>query len=454
MISVLNSRVAKRAVMAALGVFAGGVVSANAADLGGNCCADLEERIAELEATTARKGNRKVSLEISGQVNEAIMFWDDGLASDAYLVTNDNSRTRFRVKGEAKINGEFKAGYLLEIGVRTRNSKRFTQSNPIGNDNPVDTGLDVRHSVWYIDSKTYGRVWLGQTGGAAEGITEINLAQTAAVAKYSDQEDTGLGLGMRLSNGLFSNGTTDATGAFSWRRLIQDNGDQAGEGRRSTLIKYDTPTWQGFTGTVNWGEDDFWEIGARYTGELSGFKIAAGIAYGENTQNKTGAGSVGFECLSQNRVVDRPASCHQIGGSISVMHVESGLYVNFGAGQKTDDLINQAKGFGAADDTSTFYAVEGGIEKKWLDYGKTTLFGQYYNNQGGGNDRRTFSGAVGQILSTELQSYGGGIVQGVDAADMKLYVFYRHSEADIVGSVSNPNLEDLDVVTTGAIIKF
>ncbi len=32
-----------------------------AADLGGDCCADLEERIAELEATTARKGNRKVS---------------------------------------------------------------------------------------------------------------------------------------------------------------------------------------------------------------------------------------------------------------------------------------------------------------------------------------------------------------------------------------------------------
>ena len=43
---------------------------ARAADLGGNCCADLEERIAELEATTARKGNRKVSLEVSGFVNE------------------------------------------------------------------------------------------------------------------------------------------------------------------------------------------------------------------------------------------------------------------------------------------------------------------------------------------------------------------------------------------------
>ena len=43
-----------------------------AADLGSDGVADLEERIAELEATTARKGNRKVSLTISGYVNEQV----------------------------------------------------------------------------------------------------------------------------------------------------------------------------------------------------------------------------------------------------------------------------------------------------------------------------------------------------------------------------------------------
>jgi hypothetical protein len=48
---------------------------AYAADLGGNCCADLEERIAELEATTARKGNRKVSLTVTGYVAQEITYW-------------------------------------------------------------------------------------------------------------------------------------------------------------------------------------------------------------------------------------------------------------------------------------------------------------------------------------------------------------------------------------------
>ncbi len=50
------------------------VTPASAADLGGNCCADLEERIAELEATTARKGNRKVELFVEGQIDTAVTY--------------------------------------------------------------------------------------------------------------------------------------------------------------------------------------------------------------------------------------------------------------------------------------------------------------------------------------------------------------------------------------------
>jgi hypothetical protein len=39
-----------------------GASPAKAADLGSDCCADLEERVAELEATTVRKGNKNVSV--------------------------------------------------------------------------------------------------------------------------------------------------------------------------------------------------------------------------------------------------------------------------------------------------------------------------------------------------------------------------------------------------------
>ena len=79
------------AIAAALGL-ALGAGSARAADLGGNCCADLEERVAELEATTARKGNRKMSLTITGQVHRIVMWYDDGESSNTYYgLDNTNS---------------------------------------------------------------------------------------------------------------------------------------------------------------------------------------------------------------------------------------------------------------------------------------------------------------------------------------------------------------------------
>ena len=122
------------ALVAAAGVVMGGV-AAQAADLGGNCCADLEERVAELEATTARKGNRKVKLTVSGHVNEAIIFWDDGYEKNAYVVSNNNSRTRFRFVGDAKISADWSAGYLLEIGARYANSGNRNQTTPGGGSN-------------------------------------------------------------------------------------------------------------------------------------------------------------------------------------------------------------------------------------------------------------------------------------------------------------------------------
>src|SRR5450631_4448221 len=69
------------AIGAALGMTLGGFAMsshpAKAADLGGDCCADLEERVAELEATTVRKGNKKVSVTLSGWVTESMNWWDD-----------------------------------------------------------------------------------------------------------------------------------------------------------------------------------------------------------------------------------------------------------------------------------------------------------------------------------------------------------------------------------------
>src|ERR1700742_2450312 len=119
----------------AVGGLALGSAAAQAADLGGDCCGDLEERISELEATTARKGNRKVSLKISGWVNEQVLYWNDSTEQNVYFGNNDQERTRFKFAGEAKISADWTAGYTLEIGVRDTKSSSYSQANDEG-----DTG--------------------------------------------------------------------------------------------------------------------------------------------------------------------------------------------------------------------------------------------------------------------------------------------------------------------------
>jgi hypothetical protein len=134
-----------------------------------------------------------------------------------------------------------------------------------------------------------------------------------------------------------------------------------------------------------------------------------------------------------------PANCDQIGGSVSVMHVEAGLYTNFAAGQLQDNLINSTPQFvgTGADDTGIFWAVEVGIEKKWHELGKTTFFAQYYDHDGGANNRRTIAdtdpvnpfaadpgAGAERIFATGVEMMGVGVVQEISAASMLLYTYY------------------------------
>jgi predicted porin len=424
---------------AAIALFAGfamGGGAVQAADLGGNCCADLEERIAELEATTARKGNRKVSLEIYGQVNETLLFWDDGFESNAGVYTNDNSRTRIGFRGKAKINGDWEAGYRLEIGVRSANSKRFNQDDPSANTAGTggisENGFDIRDSHWYLKSKSLGTASVGRQATAADGITEINQTQTADFSKYSDIEDVGGGLFLRRADGALSD--------LQWRRLIGEGGDQPGEGeRRFDGVRYVSPEFAGFAVSAFWGADDFWDVALRYKGEFGGFSVAAGIGYGEITdgvQTQTTAGS--------RANID----AQQFGGSVSVLHKDTGLFVNFGAGEKEDDGL--APGL---DNKDNFYSVQAGIEQKFFPLGKTTVFGEYYDYSGAALTRNLFGS---QVIGSDVESYGFGVAQGVDAAALTLYLTYRHvtPEAQTVALPGGVALEEFDFVTAGGIIKF
>ena len=140
-----------RAALLAVVLLAGAPAPARAG-AGDDCCADLEERIAELEATTARKGNRKLNVTVSGWVNEALFRWDDGTQSNAYVGTNAVEQSRFKFFGEAKIDKDWSAGYALEIGVAGHPANQWNQFTADSvSRNPVQ-----RATMWSSCAKTIG----------------------------------------------------------------------------------------------------------------------------------------------------------------------------------------------------------------------------------------------------------------------------------------------------------
>ena len=190
--------------------------SAQAADLGGNCCADLEERVAELEATTVRKGNRRVSLTLSGQVNRSLMYWNDGFDSDIYSVDNAISNSRFRLGGTGKINADLTAGFLVEFdltfGARSHQVNQFDDDgfsgmggilgNPQWGDGIGGSGDSVlawNQAYWYINSNHWGRLSVGRLNTATSGIGIIDLSNTGVIA---NSQPFPWGAGFFLRNGL------------------------------------------------------------------------------------------------------------------------------------------------------------------------------------------------------------------------------------------------------------
>ncbi|MDX2289575.1 MAG: porin [Hyphomicrobiaceae bacterium] len=382
------------AMTAVAGLFA---TNALAADLGGDCCADLEERVAELEATTARKGNRKVSLTVYGQVNTAVMFWesDDGVNGDGpldesnvYVVDPQTTGTRFGFRGKADINSDWEAGFNIELQFQQADATRVTIDSDEGPELP-----EFRQAYWYLKSKTLGRIAVGQTDSANSAIAEIDVSN-ASVADAMSSSAAGAAIITQIGGPAQNN--------FEYNRV--------------NVVRYDTPTYQGFYVTASWGEDDLWDVALRYAGELGGFKMAAGIAYGETTDTSNGAAGIAD-----------PAR-EILNGGLSVMHTATGLFVTTSAGQRE---INGVEG------EDWFWFVSGGIEQKWTPLGKTTLFGM-----GGEQD---------EIDRDTFHFWGLGVVQQIDAAAMEVFLSYRSYEID--NGTGNDDIE-FDTVVGGARIKF
>ena len=336
-------------------------------------------------------GNDKVRVTVSGHVNRALLWADDGDQDNVYHVDNDASSTRLRVIGEADPTNEMTVGAAMEVQFESNSTASVNQINDgvsVGSDNFTQRRLEV-----YFDNKRYGKLWVGQGWTASEGTSEVDLSGTD-LAGYSATGDMAGGILFRSTTGMLS--STNVNDAFA-------NFDGRG---RADRLRYDTPTLAGFTASASVIQGDAWDTALRYAADYNGMKIAAALAYSD--PNSTSV---------DNRV----------NGSVSVL-LAGGLNLTLAAGE--DDSV-------AGPDPS-FYYGKVGYQTRLSNAGMTAFSVDYHSS-----DDVDVAGDQGT-------SYGLQAVQKIDAWGTEAYIGWRNYELDRVGT----NLQDIDAVIAGARVKF
>lgn len=315
-----------------------------------------------------------------GQVNLTYQSFDDGQETTSNIVDNGNWNSR--------------------LG--------FTISQPI-NENTLrwrfETGLTMRNSS--LVSQTETPDW---------GDWERTLLRWFEVAYESDVGTFSLGQGATAANGTaglddsftFVAGATDSSDGFAAFRFRNDAGqltnvtvgqvNSALDASRRFRLRYDTPVFSGVMLSASYGqnvlvtadENDYYEIAARWTGDLGDLAVRSALGY---------------------QWIDNPNGdlTRRLAGSFSLVHEPTGLNFALSAG-------NQYNG-------PSYYWMRAGWQTDGLSVGTTSLSIDYYN----GTD----------FLSDGSRTENWGIyaVQDIDSLSLNLYAGWRtFTYSDTLGS--------------------
>lgn len=364
----------------------------------------LRERVDESEQTAPadervlgpremQSGMDQVSLTVSGQVNRGVLVADDGDDTDVYFVDNDNSSTRIRLLGDARFNEDISVGSVIEVQFESNSTADVSQDNQrnVGANNFTERKLEI-----FADSKTYGRLWLGQGDTASNGTSEVDLSGTGVVG-YSGISDLAGGIQFQEDGAL--SGVT-----------IGDTFNNLDGLSRDDRIRYDTPVYSGAKLSASAIADDRWDVALRYARELMGaHEFETAIAYADVDD--------GFD---------------QVSGSASLLlgDVLPGANVTLAAGNRDFDE-------GGRDSAHFLYGKLGYLFSPF-SIGDTALAVDYYY----GEDI--------DANGDESTSIGIVAVQNVDHIGTELYAGLRNHDLDRGGE----DFDDVNALLVGARLKF
>lgn len=404
-------------------------------------------------AAAVSSGGNRVALSLSGQVNRALLYGNDGLNSKLRNVDNNNSSTRFRIVGEARPLDDTVAGMNLEMEIRPNSSVNTTLTQNLPQSASAVTPT-IRQAEIYGGNPNYGEARLGFGSTASYLTAEVDLSGTA-VASYVQISDFDGGFAFRQKGAALVPG--GAGGAFvlspakAYGPAVASVFNYFDGLGRDDRIRYDSPVWNGLQLATSLLDGGAFDAAARYARQYDDFQIASGIGLGfataRNRPQPTAygyagvpAGVVGSSLAGTNASPNSPTTADvnpdrstQFDGSVSVL-LKSGLNFTVAGGLRDPHYTDPT---GRRLSPNLLF-VKLGYQYHFFPIGLTALSVDFAQNEE-------------LIFNNDIaRAYGIAAVQNIDQFGLELYLAGKYETLDRAFASYRP----IVAVMSGGRVRF
>ncbi len=249
-----------------------------------------------------------VDVEMYGQVNKAVVGYNDGKDTDVVIVDNAMSSTRMGLKGAQALDNGLTASALFEMDMVDNSSSGFAQqANGVNHTNASTPGnvagaFSSRQARVGL-SGNFGGVYVGKQSVATDGVTGIDLTGAQDVMT----SDIGkIGGGLKFRTTAAGNGFVDADATTGGAQDLTIGGMTSSfADERQNSIRYDSPIFAGFQGRGSIQQGGDMDLAGFYDGAMGDFKVS---------------GAAGMQLNNDANTANTNALESTMGASVSVAH--------------------------------------------------------------------------------------------------------------------------------------
>ena len=189
--------------------------------------------------------------KLSGQVSRMVVAPDDAVGDEIQHQDIGWSGSRFRFTGSEEADNGLTWGFRFEI--QARNNNAGTDGGQLENNGD---NQDNRYQDLYL-SGDFGKISFGKGDGASNGGTEVDMSGTALASSSNLQDNWG-------GYAILADGT-------KWRTVYTMFDGLS----RQNRVRYDTPSFNGFSLAGSFNQGNATELALRYKGDFGGHKFGA-----------------------------------------------------------------------------------------------------------------------------------------------------------------------------------